>query len=330
MRRASALVLARGLHGDRLFTVARGEVLGMNQRIVTVFGGTGFLGRAIVRRVAGTGARVRIAARWPEKAEFPGLSAQIERSRVDVREEEGVKAALHGAYVAVNSVSLYEEHGGLDFESIHVEGAARIARLARDDGVEQVVHISGIGVDPTSSSAYVRARARGEQRVREAFPNATVLRPSVLFGPGDSFIRTLDGLSRLPVIPLFGDGSVRLQPVYVEDVAEAVNSALGQPAGGAFELGGRDILSYREILRAVLRERSRRRLLLPVPFPIWRALAGIASLLPSPPLTRDQVALMQADNVVASGVRNFSDLHITPRGFRELLPDCLPGTETKV
>ena len=296
----------------------------MKHRIVTVFGGTGFLGRRVVRRLAAAGVRVRVAARSPDAVDFPDLSTAVVCTRADVRDEAQVVAALRGADAAVNAVSLYVERGGLDFESVHVGGAGRIARLGREAGLHQLVHISGIGADAGSPSAYVRARARGEAAVLEAWPAATVLRPSVLFGEDDSFLRTLDSMTRLPVIPLFGNGNTRLQPVYVEDVAEAVFSTLKLGAGGIFELGGADVLRYREIVQAVLRHRGRRRLLLPLPFPLWRALAGGTGRLPAAPLTRDQVLLMQQDNVVGRNVADFDDLHVRPRGLLELLPLCLP------
>jgi len=292
------------------------------QPTTVVFGGTGFLGRAISRQLAGRGAAVRVAAREPDAIELP---APVERVPADLRDERAVAAALARADAVINAVSLYVERGELDFATIHVEGAARLARLAREAGVARLVHVSGIGVDPDSPSRYVRARADGERRVREAFPDATILRPSVLFGAGDSFLATLDGVTRLPVIPLFGDGATRLQPAWVEDVAAAVVAAAHEPsaAGEVFELGGRDILRYREIIEAVLEHRGRRRLLMPVPWTAWRAIARIGRLLPRPPVTHDQLVLMQADNVVAEGARTFRDLGIEANGLRARLSECL-------
>jgi uncharacterized protein YbjT (DUF2867 family) len=226
----------------------------------------------------------------------------------------------------VNAVSLYVEQGGATFEAIHVRGAERLARLAREVGVSTLVHISGLGVDEASPSAYVRARAKGERCVREVMPEAVILRPSVLFGPGDAFLRSLEMITRhLPVIPLFGDGSTRLQPVYVEDVAAAIAQALERPdaRGRIFELGGARVHTYREIVAMVLRHLGRRRLLMPVPFALWHALAATASLLPAAPLTRDQVYLLQTDNVVAADAATFADLGIEPRALEALLPECL-------
>jgi NADH dehydrogenase len=298
----------------------------MGDRLITVFGGTGFLGRAIVHRLLEAGARVRVAARsprFPPPAEF---EESLEECQADIRNPDAVARAVHGADGVVNAVSLYAERADLTFQDIHVEGAGVLARGVRDAGVERLVHVSGIGVDEDSSSAYVRARARGERRVREICPEAVVLRPSVLFGPGDAFLAALRSVTLAPLVPLFGKGGTRLQPVFVDDVARAVERSLEDPAapGRIFELGGAEVLTYREAVKAVLAHLGRRRLLLPVPFPAWRVLAGAASVLPGPPLTRDQVVLMQSDNMVSGELPTFADLGLEPTGFRSALPDCLP------
>lgn len=292
----------------------------MTANTVTVFGGTGFLGQAIVRRLMRAGYRVAVAARTPRAVDIADANGGVVYRRVDVRDDEAVGQALHEADAAVNAVALYTERGGQRFDAIHVAGAERIARAAAAAGVTSLVHISGIGVSSASASAYVRARANGEQAVRAAFPGAAVLRPSVLFGPGDAFLGALNSVGRLPVIPLFGDGRVKLQPVHVEDIAAAVEQALARRCAGVYELGGRRVGSYREIVRAVLELQGRRRPLLPVPFPIWRLLAEAMSVLPNPPLTRDQVVLMQRDNVVGGDAATFADLNIEPRGLASVLP----------
>ncbi len=287
-----------------------------------VFGGTGFLGRAVVTALAGSGWRVRVAARHPY-ADI--LSERIEPRIVDIRDEPAVAAAIEGADAVINAVSLYVEKGGLDFDAIHVHGAARVARLAADAGAGRLVHVSGIGVDPASESRYVQARAQGETAVRSAFPGATVVRPSVIFGANDRFLSTLDSVTRLPILPLFGHGGMRLQPVHVDEVALAIRASLADPAtaGTVFELGGGEVLRYRDILRAVLRQRGRRRILLPVPFRIWRGIARVSALLPNPPVTIDQLALLAMDNVVGCDAATFADLGIAPRGLIERLPACL-------
>ncbi len=294
----------------------------MGTGLVTVFGGTGFLGRAIVKRLLQAHKRVRIATRHPSADQTEG----VEQVRADIRDEAAVGAAVDGASAAVNAVALYVERGQETFDAVHVQGALHLAQQAKDHGLRALVHISGIGADPASSSPYVRARAEGELRVRAAFDGATILRPSVLFGPNDAFLRTLDDLTRLlPVVPLFGTGETRLQPVYVDDVAEAVAAALDQPdaVGKTYELGGAEAYTYKALLAHVLRYRSRRRVLLPVPFNFWELLARLMSVLPAAPVTRDQIALMRQDNVVNPAAAHFADLGISPRSLTELLPRCL-------
>ncbi|OOG23715.1 epimerase [Thioalkalivibrio denitrificans] len=298
----------------------------MSARAV-VLGGTGFLGRAVVRRLMESGWTVRCVARHADRAakQFPADSP-LELRAADIGDEDGLREVLQDADGVVNVVSLYVEQGGATFEAIHVHGAQRLARLAREAGVPALVHVSGLGVDETSPSSYVRARARGERCVREVLPEAVIMRPSVLFGPGDAFLRSLEMITRrLPVIPLFGDGSTRLQPVYVEDVAAAIAQALVQPdaRGRVFELGGARVHTYREIVVMVLRHFGLRRLLMPVPFALWHGLAATASLLPAAPLTRDQVWLLQSDNVVAADASTFADLGVEPQVLETLLPECL-------
>jgi NADH dehydrogenase len=296
----------------------------MTARTTVVFGGTGFLGRAIVRALTARGDTVRVAARRPNAA---GMPPGVELRRADIQDDAAVAAAVEGAETVVNAVSLYVEGGGLDFDGIHVEGATRLARVAHSAGVERIIHVSGIGVTEESPSPYVRARARGEMRVREMFPGASILRPSVLFGPDDSFLATLDNVTRLPVVPLFGRGNTRLQPVHVEDVAAAVAGAAhtADATGRVFELGGNEVLHYREIVQAVLSHRRRWRPLLPVPWAAWRGIAYAGKMLSNPPLTIDQIVLMQADNIVSVGMATFADLGIEARGLHASLTECLPG-----
>jgi uncharacterized protein YbjT (DUF2867 family) len=297
----------------------------MNNQLITVFGGTGFLGRTIVSHLVKSGARVRLAARHPRVPDLPQAGKQIELQTADVRDEDSVAKAVTGASGVVNTVGLYIERGEATFDAIHVVGAEHVAQRVNQAGISKLVHISGIGVDLTSSSAYVRARARGEQQVLRVFPDAVILRPSVLFGPNDAFLSSLQTVTRLPVVPLFGKGTVRLQPVYVEDVARAVLQALEVPGatGEIFELGGGCIYRYRGIVEQVLAHSNRRRLLLPIPFPLWKLLARAASLLPNPPLTLDQVILMETDNVVGAGVGTFQDFGIEPSSLEQKLAACL-------
>jgi NADH dehydrogenase len=291
---------------------------------VSVLGGTGFLGRRVVATLAAAGWRVRMVARRPQ-AWHPGTG--VEAVAADIRNAAVLAAALDGAAAVVNAVGLYVERGAETFDAVHVLGARRIAEHAAAGGVARLVHVSGIGVDGASPSAYVRARAHGEQAVREAFPGATVLRPSVLYGAGDALLSTLDAMSRLtPVLPLFGRGETRLQPVHVDDVAAAVVRVLEQPAsaGQVYELGGPRTWTYRELVELVLHHRARHRPLLPVPFVTWDLIARVAGAFPDPPLTRDQVALMREDNVVAPGALGFAELGLSPRDLEQALPQCLP------
>lgn len=300
----------------------------MNTTTVTVFGGTGFLGRRIVTALDTGGWHVQVASRHVERGNFAG-NRNIEPFQADIRDPGSVARAVRNADVVINAVSLYTESRKARFEDIHVKGARLLAETARDTGTTRLVQISGIGVDTASPSKYVRARARGEEAVRNAFPDATILRPSVLFGPGDAFLSTLDGISRLPVIPLFGWGRTRLQPVHVADVARAVTAALRDPrtAGQIFELGGATLHRYREMVERVLAHRQRSRLLLPLPFALWHLMATLLAVLPNPPLTRDQLILMRSDNVAATDMPGFAELGIEPSGLADELADCLrrPG-----
>ncbi|MHA7835328.1 MAG: complex I NDUFA9 subunit family protein [Algiphilus sp.] len=288
---------------------------------VTVFGGTGFLGRRVVATLLAAGREVRVATRHPEAGDAAWAS-RVESIAADVRDPEAVARAVRGADAIVNAVSLYVEGQGLDFESVHVDGARNIAQAAEG---RPLVHVSGIGAHESSPSAYVQARARGERAVREACRNAVILRPSVLFGPNDSFLSTLDAVTRLPLVPLFGRGDTRLQPVHVDDLAEAVVHAMDDPAATSriFELGGAGTYRYREILGLVMAARGRKRWLVPLPFAVWHLLAAIASVLPNPPLTRDQLLLMREDNVAGPDSPGFADMGIAPCDLVDALPACL-------
>jgi NADH dehydrogenase len=301
-------------------------------RVVTVFGGTGFLGRRVVRHLLEHGFDVRITSRRPERA--PSLPAPnragAEAVRADVHDEASVAAALLGAFGAVNAVGLYVERGAHEtFRAVHVEAAARIARLAREAGAERLVHVSGIGADPASPSGYIRARGEGEIAVRDAFPGATLVRPSVVFGPDDRFLTTLARLLRiLPAYPLFGRGRTRLQPVHGEDVAEAIARVVGGGPGAdqpCYELGGPRIYTYAKLLRGVADRIGTRARLLPLPFALWEALASLSEFAPGAPLTRHQVALMRRDNVASRDLPGLRDLHVAPTALEDVLPAAADG-----
>lgn len=291
-------------------------------KTITVFGGTGFLGRRVVRHLREHGFAVRVAVRHPERAKalFPE-DAALTAVRADVDEEASIALALTGAWGAVNAVSLYAEKGGRTFHSVHVEAAARVAAAAHRAGVQRLIQMSGLGADAHSSSSYIRSRGQGEAAVREAFPGATIIRPSAMFAAEDGLTAALGGMLRLaPVFPLFGTGTTRLQPAFVEDVAEAIARILASPEPGAiYEFGGPEVLTYRALLQTVARQLGLRRIFLPLPFALWRLLASVAESLPNPPLTRGQVELMEADNVVSGRLPGFAALDIAPQALGTVL-----------
>jgi uncharacterized protein YbjT (DUF2867 family) len=302
---------------------------GMAYSRVTVFGGSGFLGRQIVRRLADNGTRVRVAVRHPERASFlagAGTAGQIVPVYADVWDEASVGPAVDGAEAVVNTVGHYVERGNASFAAIHGHGAMHVARASATAGVRRLVHISGLGADPASDSPYVRARAIGERLAKEAFPEATIVRPGVIFGPGGAFFNRLVTLAGVtPVLPLFGTGATKLQPVYVRDVAEAVAQALAAPVtkGQVYELGGRRVYTYKALLQLVLAQIGRRRLLLPVPYFVWELLAASVAFLPNRPISRDQVILMKRDNVTGANALTFAELGISPTSVEQILPTYL-------
>jgi NADH dehydrogenase len=242
--------------------------------------------------------------------------ARVQSVYADVSDKASVGRAMEGCNAAVNVVGLYVEQGTDTFRNTHEYGAMHVARQSARSGVKALVHMSGIGADLNSQSSYVRSRARGELLVKEAFPAATILRPSVLFGPGDKFLSTLIAMvRRAPVLPLFGAGDTKLQPVHVGDIAKAVLRVVSTPSsqGKFYELGGPLVYRYRALIQ------SRSGILVPVPFFVWHTLARLLMLLPNPPLTTDAVTLMRRDNVVGAGVPTFVDLALVPTALEPIL-----------
>lgn len=301
----------------------------METKPVTVFGGSGFLGRQIVKCLAEAGYRVRVAIRHPDRATFLsefGPDGRIELVRADVWNEATVARAVEGSASVVNTVGHYVEKGGVTFDRVHGQGAMHVARQAKQAGAERLIHISGVGADPGSPSPYVRARGVGETLVKDAFDDVTILRPSVIFGHGDSFLNTLARLTQQsPIMPLFGTGSTRLQPVFVGNVAEACIRVLADPSsrGRVYELGGPRIYAYRELVRLVRDRMAGRALMVPCPFLVWETLAAAMAVHPNPPLTRDQVILMKRDNVVDRQASTLDDLGIRPVSVEEAMPTCI-------
>ena len=302
--------------------------MGQASETITVFGGTGFLGRRAARRLAARGFRVRVASRHPGRAQplFRGGETGVTEIEADIRDERQIVAALVGADGAVNAVGLYIEHGNDTFRSVHVEAAARLARLCRERGLRRLIHVSGIGADPHDSSSYIRARGEGELAVAQEFPAVTIVRPTVMFGLDDAFLTTLVRLGRiLPVFPLFGRGDTRLQPAFVEDVAEAIARLAAEvgPADAIYEFGGPGSYTYRDLLVAVVRNLRLRRVLLPLPYSVWKLMATVAEHVPGAGLTRNQVELMQRDNVVSGRFPGFPDLEIEPTPIDSVLTEII-------
>jgi len=302
---------------------------------ITVFGGTGFLGRRLVLRLAAEGVNVRVAVRHPDPARSALRTAglnQITLFSADVRDQASVAAAVAGADAVVNAVSAYVEKSGVTFEAVHEQGAETVAREAASAGAARLVLVSGLGADPRSRSPYIRARGRGELVVQHAFPGTTIVRPGAMFGPGDALFGTLANLARLlPVLPLIGGGRTRLQPAYVEDVAKAITRILADPGttGRTFELAGPGVYTMRELVEMTLRFIGRRRLLVPVPFAIATVQARLFELLPNLPLTTSQVDLLRTDNVVSGALPGFRELGIEPKGVEEVVPTYIGRSHVK-
>jgi len=301
----------------------------MRNRRTAVLGGSGFIGRYVVKRLAARGEVIAVGCRNAEAAKFLkplGDVGQIVPLNVGIGEEALLPAFLAGNDSLVNSVGILRETGAQTFELVHHTGPARLARFAREAGVERFVHISAIGADLRSFSAYARTKAAGEQAVRDAFPTVTILRPSVVFGPEDQFFNRFASMATIsPVLPLIGGGKTRFQPVYVGDVADAVVKCLEDPAtaGRVYELGGPKIYSFREVLELVQGEIRRKRRFVDLPFGLAAFQAKLMSILPNPPLTPDQVELLKSDNIVSSGALTLASLGITPTPAEVVLPTYL-------
>lgn len=298
------------------------------RRVATVFGGAGFIGRHVVQRLAKQGFIVRVAGRDTEKAgrlRTLGAVGQVVPVSASVTDEPSVARAVAGAEVVVNLVGILFERKRGDFQRIQAEGAGRVARLAAAAGVRRLVHLSAIGADAGSESQYARTKAEGEAAVLAAFPGATILRPSVVFGPEDQFFNRFAGLAALlPVMPVVAGGT-RFQPVYVGDVADAVMAAVAreEAQGRTYELGGPRAMTMREVLEFVLEQTQRRRPLVPMPEGLVRFQARVGEMLPTPPLTRDQLILLGKDNVVAEGAAGLEALGIAPKAVEAIAPAYL-------
>lgn len=308
---------------------------------VTVFGGSGFVGRHVVSRLAARGLVVRVAVRDVAAAAFVkpmGDVGQVTPVRANILDEADVAAAVDGSDAVINLVGILFSRGRQRFDAIHRDGAERIARLSKAAGVERFVQMSALGASATSPAQYATSKAAGEDAVRGAFASASIVRPSVIFGPDDDFFNQFAGLARLsPFLPVFGcpfpsfsngtvdlygDGGTRFQPVYVGDVADAIVACLDRDdaAGQTYELAGPTVYSFKQLMELVLSATDRKALLLPIPFWVASTKALFLELLPKPLLTRDQVALLKSDNVLSGAAPTLETLGIDPTAVELIVP----------
>ena len=319
----------------------------MDRRIVTVFGGTGFVGRHIVKRLLERDYIVRVPTRSFErvkKLKPMGYLGQVVPVHCDVRDEDSIKGALEGSEAVINLLGILYERGSKNFLNIHVKAAKRIAEEAKAAGVKTLLHMSALGVDKNSSANYATSKLAGEKAVREVFPDAVIFRPSVIFGQNDNFLNKFATMARFsPVLPvvgapglpkvdlgevkvdLHGEGGPKFQPVYVGDVADAFVAALteGKSASKTYELGGPETYSFMALLQDMLRITRQRAILMPVPFWLASIKAFFLQFLPVPPITPDQVRLLKTDNVVSEGADGFAELGITPNSLEAIAPSYL-------
>ncbi|MEM7121022.1 MAG: complex I NDUFA9 subunit family protein [Pseudomonadota bacterium] len=301
----------------------------MVPRQITIFGGSGFIGRYVVQRLADDGWRIVVAGRDPEAALFLkplGDVGQIVPIAANVGDQASVEAAIHGSEAVINLVGILYQRGRQNFARTHVEAARHIANAAKSHGVERLIQISAIGASEDSPSTYATSKAEAEKIVRKTFPAATIIRPSIVFGPEDGFFNLFAKLAVMsPILPLFGGGKTRFQPVYVCDVASAIVACLDDPAtqGQTFELGGPTVYSFRDLMKIVVRETQRRCALLPLPYAVAHLQALFLQFMPVPLVTPDQVRLMQIDNVVSGNQPGLADLGINPTTVEVIVPTYL-------
>ena len=310
----------------------------MTGKLAVVFGGSGFVGRNVVRELAKRGWRIRVAVRRPHHAQFlrtMGAVGQIQLMQTNVRHRPSIAEAVRGADAVINLVGLLYQEGSQKFASVQGAGAAAVADAAKAEGVTNFVQMSAIGADAQSDSLYARTKAEAEIAVRAAIPSATIIRPSIVFGQEDQFFNKFAAMATTtPVtpLPLIGGGKTKFQPIYVDDVADAICEALerSEASGRTYELGGPRVYTFRELMELMLREIGERRLLIPVPFPVASLIGfvgeavGLAPFV-TPPLTRDQVKLLKHDNIVdASGaVGTLADLECQPHSVESIIPGYL-------
>ncbi|MEM7046194.1 MAG: complex I NDUFA9 subunit family protein [Pseudomonadota bacterium] len=301
----------------------------MNNKRIVIFGGGGFIGRHLVRPLARAGWQIAIASRRPERAcqlRLAGVVGQIVPLAVDVRDAARVHIACQGADAVVNLVGILYPRRGAGFDDIHVGAAKTIAQAAQNTGVKRLVHVSALGADSQSASAYQRSKAAGEEAVRGAFESAAILRPSLIFGHGDGFFCRFASLLRIsPTFPLIGGGGTRFQPVYVGDVAKAIETLIDPLSTnqGVYQAGGPDIYTFKQMVQMILATTGMRRLLIPLPWPLANTVASVLEVLPVPILTRDQVASLRSDNIMVADQPTIQDLGVPPTSLESMIDGIL-------
>jgi uncharacterized protein YbjT (DUF2867 family) len=301
----------------------------MRNEIVTVFGASGLIGRHTVQALARAGYRIRACVRYPNLAHYlppMGTVGQIQLMKCNVLDEDAVARAVQGSSAVINLVGILYPGGGQNYEDIHVDAPQTIAKAAKATGVETLVHVTTMGIGEDSESKYARTKAEGETAVRQIFPGATLIKPSIVFGPEDNFFNKFAGLARIaPVLPLVGGGHTKFQPVFVGDVADAITKCVTDPAtrGETYELGGPSVYSFKEMIQAILHATGRKNLLFPMPFWIASINAVFLQFLPGKLLTPDQVKFLKTDNVVSPGALTLKNLDIQPESLEAILPSYL-------
>ena len=301
----------------------------LEHKIITIYGGTGFLGRYVVRELAKTGALIRVVSRSPLKGKELktfGYVGQIALEKGSILDRESVDSTVENSNIVINMVGILHEGGRQRFSNVHAQGAERIAQSAQKAGVERLIQTSALGVEQASRSKYARSKLSGDKAVAAAFPASTIIRPSVVFGPEDDFINRFASIAALsPIMPLIGGGHTRFQPVYAGDVAKAIRATLEMPKtkGKTYELGGPYQYSFKEILEYIMKETGHHRPFLALPFGIASLMSLFVEWLPFPPLTRDQVQLLKYDNVVSDDSLGFKELGLQSRGMEVICPSYL-------
>ncbi len=298
----------------------------MQYKKITVIGGSGFVGRALVQKLARTGARIRIGCRHVKEGHFlqtMGEVGQISIISCDVFSQQGLQSLIDGSEVVVNLLGIMSETGKQTFENVHINAADHIAKAAAALNVQRLIHMSALGADLQSESIYARTKALGEEAVLKAFPHATIVRPSLIFGKGDHFFNLFAQIALIsPILPLIGGGHTNFQPIYVEDVAQCFFRIIENEStrGQTYELGGPNMYSFKELLMLMLETIGRKRFLIPIPFGIASLMGRVLELFPSPLLTRDQVALLKTDTVPAKNALTAQDLEVEVQSLTSILP----------